>query len=110
MKKKVQQLIRFFIICVFILGAMTGPGASLSHAFLYEVEVLDTSAIGKLKDEELADRYIDASIEIEASGAFHEASGFNPKEYRSFKRILRFRVDLMREILRRELELPKIKP
>ena len=110
MMTRKQKVFPFVILFIFVLGTFACPGVSHAGLFLYEVEVLDKSAIRQLPDSELLDRYIDALIEIEASSTFHNSAGFNPKDYRSYKRILHYRADLIQEILRRELELPQVKP
>jgi len=109
MKRK-QRILPFVIVWAVVLGTLVCPGVGHAGLFLYEVKVLDKSAIRQLPDAELLDQYIDALVEIEASSTFHNAAGFNPKDYRNFKKILRYRADLTQEILRRELELPQVKP
>ncbi len=110
MQGTVSNAARAFFLAFFLLGAAAGPGAAQPAGFLYEVEALDKKEISKLSDEQLLDHYVDTMVEIEASSAFHKAAGFNPREYRSFKKLLRFRVDLLQEITKRKLELPRIQP
>jgi len=92
------------LLCLFFFMA------TMSFAFLYEVEVLDSKAISKLSNEELADRYIDVLIELDASSTFHKVAGISPKEYQKYKKLLRYKVDLLSEIKKREMEIPSLNP
>ena len=103
---KTIQFPQIFFWTVFFLFISN----SFSFAFLYEVQILDRAAISKLSDEALIEKYIDVMIELEASKAFHERAGFTPKEYQHHKSLIRFRVNIIREIQKRKLEIPKINP
>ena len=87
------------LLAIIILG---------TYVFAYEseVKILTQDEIVKLTDQGLIDAYIDVSVEIEASKSFHATSGFMPKEYRTFKELLRYRILLVHEIKKRKLELP----
>ena len=83
----------------------------ISDAFLYDVNILPKTAIEKLSDEALIDAYIDVMIELEAAQTFHQTSGFGKaSEYQKFKKLLRYRTDLIMEMRKRELEIPPINP
>ena len=79
-----------------------------TYVFAYEseVKILTKDEMVKLTDQGLIDTYIDVSVEIEAAKSFHATSGFMPKEYRTFKDLLRYRILLINEIKKRKLELP----
>ena len=95
-------------ISLFLVLALMGR---MSEAFLYNVNVLTKSAIENLSDEALIDAYIDVMIELEAAQTFHQTSGFGKaSEYEKFKKILRFRTDLIMQMKKRELEIPAITP
>ena len=85
--------------------------AGISEAFLYNVNVLTKASIENISDEALIDAYIDVMIELEAAQVFHQTSGFGKaNEYENFKKILRFRTDLIMEMKKREMEIPLITP
>ena len=81
------------------------------YAFvLYDVDILETEKIEKFSDKVLLDTYIDVLIELEASTTFSDGAGFNQREYVKYKKVLRYRVELMQEIKKRGLEVPTIEP
>lgn len=95
------------------LGLILLVMPSVSRAatsFLYDVEPLDSAAIAKLDDTVLLDKYVDVMVELEACTTFHNAAGFNPRDFMSYKKLIRYRVDLIREILKRDLDPPHILP
>lgn len=106
--RRILGLLMFLIAMLLVEALSLPPRPALAQGFLYDVEILDKEKIRALADDQLLDRYIDAIIELDASSAFHRAAGFNPKEYKKYKLLLRYRVDLMMEIQRRELEVPKV--
>lgn len=71
-----------------------------------EFQVLEVKDIMVLSDERLIEGYIDVLAEMEASKAFHTTSGFTPKEYRKYKDVIKYRLQLLFEIHRRKMELP----
>ena len=79
---------------------------NLGAAFMSEIQVLEKKQIVQLSDEKLIDAYLDVLVEIEAVKAFHTTSGFMPKEYRTFKDLLRYRLLLIMELTKRNIELP----
>jgi len=83
--------------------------AGLAQAFLFEITPLKKEAVLKLTDEKLIETYIDVMIELEAVDSFYNNTGFAPREYAKYKALLRFRTDLLMEIEKRELEVPRIK-
>ena len=83
---------------------------SLCFAFLYELPIQDKEAISKLSNDKLIDTYIDVMVEFQAVNAFYQNAGFTPKEYKQYKTFLRYRIDLIREMQKRKLEIPKIDP
>lgn len=101
-----QNLLKKSVIFSLLFFCLSGASA---QAFLFEITVQDKAAIKKLSDEKLVDTYIDAMIELEASDKFYSNTGLKPKEYAKYKKLLRFRTDLILEFQRREFEPPKIK-
>ncbi len=97
MKKTFIFGVLFF--CLFSVAA---------QAFLFEIVLADRAVIAQWKDEELIDTYIDVMIELEAANKFFSNTGLKPKEYKKYKMLLRYRTDLLIEIQKRELILPKI--
>ena len=78
---------------------------SPAQAFLYDLEILTTDQIKALSDEKLVDTYTEAKIEDKASGEFIKAAGFSSaKEYDKRKQLLRFIIDLRREMIKRSIE------
>ena len=106
------KMIRYLMICAVLLsaGLIVLPGRQGFAFTLYEMEILEKEAISKLSDEALVETYINVLVELEAGTTFSKAAGFNEKEYRRYKKLLRYRVDLMRELQKRQLEIPKITP
>jgi len=76
-------------------------------AYPVDIEILNEKAIVKLSNDELIKAYIDVVVEIEALRAFHTTSGFTPKDYESFKGLLRYRILLLNEITILKLEVPR---
>ena len=71
-----------------------------------EVDVLAAKDIALLDDQKLIDTYIDVLVEIEATKTFHSTSGFLPREFKKYKSLLKYRLQLFFEIHRRKLEIP----
>lgn len=101
-----QNLLKKSIIFSLLFFCLSGVTA---QAFLFDITIQDKKAIHQLSDEKLVDTYIDAMIELEAADKFFSNTGLKPKEYAKYKKLLRFRTDLIREFQKRELEIPKIK-
>ena len=93
-KKIFISAIVFLLIC------------QMSFAFPFDVNILDQTAIVQLSDEQLRNAYIDAAVEVEALKAFYAKGGLIPKEYKSFKDVLRYRILLLDELQKRKLEIP----
>lgn len=91
------------ILLAAMLTAFTAGAFSASPA----TKILNDDEIAKLSDKELTDAYIDVSVEIEASTALRNTSGYTPEEYDSFKGLLRYRIVLINEIKKRKLEVPQ---
>lgn len=82
--------------------------ARSSGAFDYGLTILEPDAIRKLSDDALTQAYVDTLIEVEAAKIFHIKAGFTPKDYREFKALIRYRVNLLSELERRKLKIPHI--
>ena len=79
-------------------------------AFFNDFKILSKDEIEQLSDKALTNTYIDAQIEVLAQKTFFERAGITPKDYARFKELLRYRVDLIQELQRRKLEIPKTEP
>lgn len=99
---------KIFMMLILILGlAVTSPATA---SFLFEEPILTQDAIGKLDDKALIDTYTNVIIEEEAVKTFYENSGFsNPQEYRHFKELLHYKINLITEIEKRKLNPPKLR-
>lgn len=73
---------------------------------MQEAVILEQADIGKLTETQLVDTYIDIIVELEAARAFYTTSGFKPKEYTSYKNLLRYRIRLQMEMQKRGMEVP----
>ncbi len=73
-----------------------------------EVVILEQADIEKLTETQLMDKYIDIIVELEAARAFYTTSGFKPKEYTSYKNLLRYRIRLQMEMQKRGMEVPSV--
>ena len=71
-----------------------------------EIQILEVKDIALLDEQKLTDAYMDALVEIEAIKAFHSTSGFTPKEFKKYKSLLKYRLQLLFEIHRRKVEIP----
>ncbi len=79
--------------------------ASQAFAFLYTIKILTKEELKELKKEDLAEVYLEAKIEEKASGEFHIGAGFSSsKDYGKRKDLLRFIVNLRREMAVRDIE------
>lgn len=89
-----------------LIGVLLFAFLSLGAAFALEVPILEKKEITALSDEKLVDTYLDVLVEIEAVRTFHVTSGFTPKDYRNFRSLLRYRLLLIMELAKRNVELP----
>jgi phenylacetate-coenzyme A ligase PaaK-like adenylate-forming protein len=81
---------------------------SVSYAiFDSDLKILEKKDIHKLTDEQLIDAYLNTMVEIEANRAFHTTAGFTPKEFKAYKDLLKFRLELLLETHSRNLEIPQ---
>lgn len=71
-----------------------------------EVRIMGSRDISLASDEKLVDAYIDTVVELEATKTFHVTSGFTPKEYKRYKALLKYRVQLLFEARRRKIDVP----
>lgn len=71
-----------------------------------EVEVLAPKDILLLDDQKITDAYIDTLVEIDAVKVAHSSSSFLPKEFKRYKRLLKYRMQLLLEIHRRKIDIP----
>jgi len=75
-----------------------------AQAFLYEIKVLTALEIKELTKEQLVEVYTEAKIEETTSKEFHIAAGFNSaKDYGKRKDLLRFIINLRREMKARDM-------
>lgn len=95
-----KKIILFLIAATFV--------SQLAFAFESDVTILSEAEITKLSSPALISAYIDVNVEIEAAKAFHTTSGFMPKEYKTFKDLLRYRILLINEMKKRKLEVPQV--
>jgi len=71
-----------------------------------DIIVLEPKQIQVLTDDKLVDTYVDMLAEIEASRTFHVTSGFTIKEYKKYKDLVKFRLQMLFELNRRQIDLP----
>lgn len=95
------------LISVFLVGIWLNLFAFSAQAFLFDTKILEKNEIVKLADEQLIETYLDVIVEIEALKTFYARGGLTPKEYNNFKSVLRYRIFLTQEIIKRGLEIPK---
>jgi hypothetical protein len=97
----------FFAVIIGVSALTVLPASSSFAAFPSdEISVLEQKDIAKLPDDKLLENYIDVLTEMEATKAFHATSGFTPKEYKKYKEIVKYRIQILFEIHRRKLEIP----
>jgi hypothetical protein len=70
-----------------------------------ELKILDAAGISALDDKGLVEAYIDTAVELEALKTFHATSGFTAKEYKKYKKMIKYRIQLLWEIQRRKLDV-----
>jgi hypothetical protein len=87
------------------LSEKVGP-EGFSGDPVQELQIIDAKDMASLDDQQVADNYIDALVEIEGMKAFHATSGFTPKAYKRYKDLLKFRYQLLFEAQRRKMEIP----
>jgi hypothetical protein len=95
----------WLIIC---LGLIFLSVATQTQAFVYQIETKSKSEISQLSDDALVDTYINVLVEVEASTTFHQTSGFRPQDYEKHKNLLKYRLLLKQEIIKRKLAAPDI--
>ena len=84
------------------------PISSSYAVFNSDVTILDKKDITKLTDEKLVDVYLDTIVEIEANRSFHTTAGFTPKDFKDYKDLLKYRLELLMEIHNRNLDIPQL--
>lgn len=78
--------------------------SSTACAFLYEIKMFSAEEIKNLNNAQLIDVYTEAKIEERASSEFHISAGFSSaKEYEKRKELMRFIVNLRKEMSKREI-------
>lgn len=98
-----KRMLSFLILAGMVLMPVTARAAGFPAE---DIQVLDSKQIEALPDDKLVDTYVDMLAEIEASRTFHVTSGFTPKEYKKYKDLVKFRMQLLFEINRRKIDLP----
>ncbi len=96
-----REMKRIISLCVMMFML-----TSQAFALEADIKILTKDEIAKLSDASLLEAYTEACVEIEAAKAFHNTSGFMPKEYKNFKDLLRYKFTLLTEIKKRKLEAP----
>jgi hypothetical protein len=91
---------------ILFLAAGTTQASSSSAGFIYETQIKNSEEIVALADQDLLDAYVDLLIDLEASTIFSRTAGFNQQDFFKFKKLIRYRVDLRKEILKRKLKVP----
>jgi hypothetical protein len=100
-----RYFIRKAVISIFLALVCILP--VVSYAVLADkTEVPAVTDLKLLSDEALIETYIDTMAEMETSKAFHTTSGFTPKEYKKYKDLVKYRLQLLFEIDRRKISLP----
>jgi len=94
-----KRIFSFFVL-FFFLG-------TYAFALPIEIEILPKEEIVKLSDQQLIDIYIDVLVELETAKTFYSRSGFQPKEIKIFKDLVRYRVLIIMEMYKRKIEVPK---
>lgn len=98
----------WWCVASFLLFGVFGQKISWAVFSADDVKVLAAKDIVVLADDKLLEAYIDVLAELEASKAFHTTSGFTPKEYKQYKDIVKYRLELLFEIHRRKISIPTI--
>lgn len=86
---------------------LVAPFSISDAAFNSEIIILEKKDIIKLTDDQLVDAYLDTVVEIDATRSFHNTSGFSTKDFKDFKALLKYRLELLIEIHSRNLEIPQ---
>lgn len=107
-RKNLNNFLKSNVLVVFVLIVLGFGVCTKVFAYLPNIPILDKEAIAGLTDDKLIDAYIDAVVELQANETFHKTSGFSPKEYESYKELLRYRILLLKEIDKRKLETPRV--
>lgn len=81
--------------------------ATFCLALPIEIKILSKEEITKLSDQQLMDAYIEVLVELETAKTFYANSGFQPKEIKPFKELVRYRLLLIMEMNKRKMEIPK---
>ncbi|MBF0484493.1 MAG: hypothetical protein HQL25_07295 [Candidatus Omnitrophica bacterium] len=96
MKKIVLMFLAFVFVC------------TTAFAFIYEGKIMTKEEIKQLTDDALIQTFTEIMIEKRATQEFHRNTGFTPKEYENFKLLLGFIINLRREFVSRNIEVPPI--
>lgn len=97
-----MRLYLLSILCVLFLMKPV-----LAADFAHDVTILEPDAIAQLSDEKIQEVYLDTIVELDASKTFHNTSGFTPKDYKAYKSLVKFRLHLLIDMHRRNLEIPQ---
>jgi hypothetical protein len=96
-----QKFICMMVMSLFLMGPVLASNFEGS-----DIKILKKEEIDMLSDEKLTDAYVDLLVELEAQRTFYLNSSFLPKQYKEYKDLLKYRLQLLMEIHSRNLELP----
>ena len=73
-----------------------------------EIKILTKTEIAQLSDQQLMDNYVEALVDLETAKTFYGRAGFQPKEIKTFKDLVRYRLYLILEMQNRKMEVPDL--
>ncbi len=97
-------MIKKIMLSVLLAFLVVSPAMA---GFTPDVVILEKKDITTLSDEKLIDAYMDALVDLEALKSFHTTAGYTIKDYKDYKSLLKFRLQLLMEIHNRNLEVPQ---
>ncbi len=93
---------KIFLGAIVILSLTT-----LLFALPSDIKILTKDEISGLSNQQLLDYYIEALVELETARTFHNRAGFQPRDIQGFKDLVRYRLQLLFELHKRKIRVPK---
>lgn len=102
---RLQIILPLGFLAVFLFSGVVR--SEEGTGFLFNIASKAADEIRKLSDDVLLNIYADVLIELEASTTFSRRGGFTPRDYQKYKKMLRYRFELLQEIKSRKLAVPE---
>lgn len=98
---------KWILIAALLFSIVGINSVQASSLFKSDVVVKNKEEIVKLSDDQIVNEYLDVLVDIDAIKTYHNTEGFMPSDYKFYKDLVRYRLQLLLEIHRRNIEIPQ---